>query len=75
MRRRRISNLASPSPADVAISGDDIYVFKYTDANGLTTERWYPRFGELAGDHTVITLVWFLKKARLRTAFIFSTKE
>jgi hypothetical protein len=40
-----------------------IYALKYTDANYLTTERWCPRFGEFAGDHTVITLVMVPQKA------------
>jgi len=45
------------SPTGVAVSGEDIYVLEYTNANGPATEGWRPRVRKLAKDNTVTTLV------------------
>ena len=45
------------SPTGVAVSGDDIYILEYTNANGPATEGWRPRVRKLAKDNTVTTLV------------------
>jgi hypothetical protein len=45
------------SPTGVAVSGEDIYVLEYTNANGPATEGWYARVRKLARDNTVTTLV------------------
>jgi sugar lactone lactonase YvrE len=45
------------SPTGVAVSGDDIYVLEYTNANGPATEGWRPRIRKLARDNTVTTLL------------------
>jgi sugar lactone lactonase YvrE len=45
------------SPTGVAVSGDDIYILEYTNANGPATEGWRPRVRKLAKDSTVTTLV------------------
>jgi hypothetical protein len=44
------------SPTGIAISGENIYVLEYTNANGPATEGWYPRVRKLAKDSTVVTL-------------------
>lgn len=48
------------SPTGVAVSGDDIYVLEYTNANGPATEGWRPRVRKLAKDNTVTTLALHL---------------
>jgi hypothetical protein len=45
------------SPTGIAVSGEDIYVLEYTNANGPATEGWRPRVRKVAGDNTVTTLV------------------
>jgi len=45
------------SPTGVAVSGKDIYVLEYTNANGPKTEGWRPRVRKLSRDNTVTTLV------------------
>jgi len=45
------------SPTGIAVSGEDIYVLEYTNANGPATEGWHPRVRKLARDNTVTTLV------------------
>lgn len=45
------------SPTGVAVSGEDIYILEYTNANGPATEGWLPRVRKLAKDKTVTTLV------------------
>jgi sugar lactone lactonase YvrE len=45
------------SPTGVAVSGEDIYVLEYTNANGPATEGWRPRVRKLARANTVTTLV------------------
>jgi sugar lactone lactonase YvrE len=45
------------SPTGVAVSGKDIYVLEYTNANGPATEGWRPRVRKIAGDDQVTTLV------------------
>ncbi|MGA3205837.1 MAG: hypothetical protein ABSF12_25365 [Bryobacteraceae bacterium] len=44
------------SPTGVAVSGEDIYVLEYTNANGPATEGWRPRVRKIARDNTVTTL-------------------
>ena len=44
------------SPTGIAVSGDDIYILEYTNANGPATEGWYPRVRKLSKDHAVTTL-------------------
>ena len=44
------------SPTGVAVSGDEIYVLEYTNANGPATEVWRPRVRKISGDK-VTTLV------------------
>ena len=51
------------SPTGVAVSGEDIYVLEYTNANGPATEGWRPRVRKLAKDNTVTTLVTISLKA------------
>ena len=48
------------SPTGIAVSGDDIYVLEYTNANGPATEGWRPRVRKLAKDNTVTTLALHL---------------
>lgn len=45
------------SPTGVAVSGEDIFVLEYTNANGPATEGWRPRVRKVARDGTVTTLV------------------
>jgi hypothetical protein len=45
------------SPTGVAVSGQDIYVLEYTNANGPKTEGWLPRVRQRAPDGTWKTLV------------------
>jgi len=45
------------SPTGVAVSGEDIYVLEYTNANGPATEGWHPRVRKLARHNTVTTQV------------------
>ena len=45
------------SPTGVAVSGKDIYVLEYTNANGPATEGWRPRVRKIAGDNKVSTLL------------------
>lgn len=45
------------SPTGVAVSGEDIFVLEYTNANGPATEGWRPRVRIVARDGTVTTLV------------------
>lgn len=45
------------SPTGVAVSGEDIYVLEYTNANGPATEGWHPRVRKLESDNKVTTLV------------------
>ena len=42
-----------------AVSGQDVYVLEYTNANGLKTEGWRARVRKIAADHTVTTLAAF----------------
>ena len=51
------------SPTGVAVSGEDIYVLEYTNANGPATEGWHPRVRKLARNNTVTTLVTVPTKA------------
>ena len=44
------------SPTGVAVSGQEIYILEYTNANGPATEGWRPRVRKIAGDK-VTTLV------------------
>jgi len=45
------------SPTGVAVSGENIYVLEYTNANGPATEGWRPRVRKITGDNKVTTLV------------------
>lgn len=45
------------SPTGVAVSGRDIYVLEYTNANGPKTEGWYPRVRHLGINGTWKTLL------------------
>jgi hypothetical protein len=45
------------APTGIAISGRDIYVLEYTNANGPRTEGWYPRVQRLDAGGTWKTLV------------------
>jgi sugar lactone lactonase YvrE len=45
------------SPTGIAVSGKDIYVLEYTNANGPATEGWYPRVRKRAMDGVWRTLV------------------
>lgn len=45
------------SPTGVAVSGDDIYVLEYTNANGPATEGWRPRVRRIDRDNKVTTVV------------------
>jgi hypothetical protein len=45
------------SPTGIAVSGKDIYVLEYTNANGPKEEGWYPRVRQLAMDGKWKTLV------------------
>jgi hypothetical protein len=47
------------SPTGVAVSGHDLYVLEYTNANGPRTEGWRARVRRIAADHTVTTLTTF----------------
>jgi hypothetical protein len=47
------------SATGVAVSGKDIYVLEYTNANGPRTEGWRARVRKLAADQTVTTLATF----------------
>jgi DNA-binding beta-propeller fold protein YncE len=44
------------SPTGVAVSGGEIYVLEYTNANGPKTEGWVPRVRKRAPDGTWTTL-------------------
>jgi hypothetical protein len=43
----------------VAVSGQDVYVLEYTNANGPKTEGWKAPVQKIAADHTVTTLATF----------------
>lgn len=45
------------SPTGVAVSGDEIYVLEYTNANGLAKEGWYPRVRKLMRNGSVTNLL------------------
>ncbi len=45
------------SPTGVAVSGEDIYVLEYTNANGPAKEGWYARIRKRGNDGTWKTLV------------------
>ncbi len=45
------------SPTGIAVSGDDVYVLEYTNANGPMTEGWRPRVSKRGADGTWKTLV------------------
>jgi hypothetical protein len=45
------------SPTGIAVSGRDIYVLEYTNANGPKTEGWYPRVRHLGINGTWKTLL------------------
>jgi sugar lactone lactonase YvrE len=47
------------SATGVAVSGQDVYVLEYTNANGPKTEGWKARVRKIAADHTVTTLAAF----------------
>jgi len=47
------------SATGVAVSGQDVYVLEYTNANGPRTEGWRARVRKIAADHTVTTLATF----------------
>ncbi|HUD15532.1 MAG TPA: hypothetical protein VMQ56_17905 [Terracidiphilus sp.] len=47
------------SATGVAVSGQDVYVLEYTNANGPKTEGWRARVRKIAADHTVTTLASF----------------
>jgi len=47
------------SATGVAVSGRDVYVLEYTNANGPKTEGWKARVRKIAADHTVTTLAAF----------------
>ncbi len=47
------------SATGVAVSGQDVYVLEYTNANGPKTEGWRARVRKIAADHAVTTLVTF----------------
>ena len=47
------------SATGVAVSGQDVYVLEYTNANGPKTEGWRVRVRKIAADHTVATLATF----------------
>ncbi|HLY39936.1 MAG TPA: hypothetical protein VKR52_01935 [Terracidiphilus sp.] len=46
------------TPTGIAVSGQDIYVLEYTNANGPRTEGWYPRVRRISknGVQTLITV-------------------
>jgi len=45
------------SPTGVALHGGDVYVLEYTNANGSSSEGWFPRVRKLSRDKTVSTLL------------------
>ncbi len=45
------------SPTGIAVSGDDVYVLEYSNANGPATEGWRPRVRKLGRDGSVTTLL------------------
>ena len=47
------------SATGVTVSGLDVYVLEYTNANGPKTEGWRARVRKIAADHTVTTLATF----------------
>jgi hypothetical protein len=47
------------SATGVAVSGQDVYVLEYSNANGPKTEGWRARVRKIAIDHTVTTLATF----------------
>jgi sugar lactone lactonase YvrE len=47
------------SATGVAVSGRDLFVLEYTNANGPRTEGWKARVRKIAADHTVTTLAAF----------------
>jgi hypothetical protein len=47
------------SATGVAVSGRDVYVLEYTNANGPKTEGWRARVRKIAPDHAVTTLTTF----------------
>jgi hypothetical protein len=51
------------SPTGVAVSGDDIYVLEFSNANGPRTEGWYPRLRKRSKDGSWTTLAEVLPQA------------
>ena len=47
------------SATGVAVSGKNVYVLEYTNANGPKTEGWRARVRKIAADQTVTTLATF----------------
>ncbi len=47
------------SATGVAVSGQDVYVLEYTNANGPKTEGWRARVRKIAANHRVTTLATF----------------
>ena len=47
------------SATGVAVSGKDVYVLEYTNANGSKTEGWRARVRKIAANHAVTTLATF----------------